>query len=217
MTGTEDLAPEDAIAAAAVRLAGQRGWRSLALADIAAEAGLPLAELSRHYVHQPEILDGFERMIDRRMLARAASEDTTDKPRDRLFDIIMERLDALLPFRDGIGRIARELPFDPPTGLVLAGALPRSTAWMFAGARIPIDGPLMPIKIAALGALYVSVLRTWLKDDGQDLAKTMAALDRQLDRAESLLCGTPARRAKPEGETSPPGGEPVEPEPPQAG
>src|SRR5579859_6325698 len=123
-------------------------------------------------------------MIDRRMLAGAASEDTTDKPRDRLFDIIMERLDALLPFRDGIRRIARELPFDPPSGLVLAGALPRSAAWMFAGARIPIDGPLMPIKVAALGALYLSVLRTWLKDDSQDLAKTMAALDRQLDRAE---------------------------------
>lgn len=209
MTKTEHLAPEDAIAAASVRLAGQRGWRSLALGDIAAEAGVPLAELSRHYVSRPEILDGFERMIDRRMLARAASEDTTDKPRDRLFDVIMERLDALQPFRDGVRRIARELPFDPPTGVVLAASLPRSAAWMFAGARITVDGPLMPIKIAALGALYLSVLRTWLKDESQDLAKTMASLDRHLDRAESLLCSTIAHRGA---EKS---AEPVEPEPPQ--
>ena len=55
-------------------------------------------------------------MIDRRMLAGAAAGDIDDKPRDRLFDIIMERFDALLPYRDGMKRIARELPFDPASG-----------------------------------------------------------------------------------------------------
>lgn len=179
----------DLIAAAALRLAGRNGWRSLALADIAEEADVPLAEMARYYSSRPEILDGFERMIDRRMLAGAVAGDTGDAPRDRLFDVIMERFDALLPYRDGIRRISRELPLDPPSGLVLGCALPRSIAWMFTGARIAIEGPLMPLRLAVLGGVYLATLRVWLTDDGEDMAKTMAALDRQLDRAKRMLGG----------------------------
>ena len=103
----------DTIAAAALRLAGQSGWRGLSLGDIAIEAGISLGEVSRCFASRYDILDGFERMIDRRMLDGAASGDIDDKPRDRLFDIIMERFDAMLPYRDGIRRVAKELPFDP--------------------------------------------------------------------------------------------------------
>lgn len=205
----------ETIAAAAIRLAGERGWRGLSLADIALEAGVTLAELSRDYTCRAEILDGFERMIDRRMLAGAAAGDIGDKPRDRLFDIIMERLDALLPYRDGIKRIARELPFDPGSALVLAGALPRSVAWMFSGARIAIAGPAMPLRLAALGGVYLSTLRVWFGDENQDLSKTMAHLDRQLNRAASLLSGDfgPTRPAEPMPSDGPP--DIAEPEPGQ--
>jgi AcrR family transcriptional regulator len=201
----------DLIAAAAVRLAGTGGWRALTLADIAAEAGLPLSELARHYGSRPEILDGFERMIDRLMLAGGPAGDISDAPRDRLFEVVMERLDALAPYRDGIRRIARELPLDPQSGLVLACALPRSVAWMYASARIAIDGPLMPLRIAALGGAYLATLRVWLNDDGPDLAKTMAALDRQLDRAKRLISGDfgPKRPGAPA-----PAAEPPQPETP---
>src|SRR5882757_1743441 len=128
MSGTDTDAPTvaDTIAAAAIRLAGDRGWRNLTLGDIAAEAGVTLSALARCYGSRQEILDGFERMIDRRMLAGAAAGDIDDKPRDRLFDIIMERFDALLPYRDGVRRITRELPFDLASALVLATAAPRS-------------------------------------------------------------------------------------------
>jgi hypothetical protein len=40
--------------------------------------------------------------------------------------------------------------------------------------------------VQALTALYLFVLRTWLGDDGDDHAKTMAALDKGLKRAEML-------------------------------
>src|SRR6201996_3081182 len=136
----------DTIAAAALRLAGERGWRNLTLGDIAAEAGVTLSALARSYGSRQEILDGFERMIDRRMLSGAAAGDIDDKPRDRLFDIIMERFDALLPYREGIKRIAREVPFDPASAMVLTCSLSRSMAWMFAGARVAVQGPFMPLR-----------------------------------------------------------------------
>ena len=180
----------DTIAAAAIRLAGERGWRNLTLGDIAAEAGVTLSALARHFGSRSEILDGFERMIDRRMLAGAIAGDIDDKPRDRLFDIIMERFDALLPYRDGVRRITRELPFDLASALTLATAAPRSIGWMFTGARIAADGPAMPFKLAVLGGVYLSAFRVWLNEESQDLSKTMATLDRQLDRAVSLIGGS---------------------------
>jgi AcrR family transcriptional regulator len=192
MTETKEngVSQADTIAAAAVRLAGERGWRNLPLEDIAAEAGVEPRTLMAHYICRPEILDGFERMIDRRMLAGAAAGDIDDKPRDRLFDIIMERFDALLPYRDGVRRITRELPFDPASGMVLAASMPRSVARMFAGARIALNGPTMPLKLAVLGAAYLATFRVWLTDENQDLGKTMATLDKQLDRTMSLIGGT---------------------------
>jgi AcrR family transcriptional regulator len=213
MSETDAPTDADAIAAAAVRLAGERGWRSLPLGDIATEAGVPLSTLARHYICRPEILDGFERMIDRRMLAGAAAGDIGDKPRDRLFDIIMERFDALLPYRDGVRRIARELPFDPASGLVLAAALPRTVGWMFTGARIAVAGPGMPIKLAALSGAYVATLRVWLSDDSQDLGKTMAALDKRLGQAMTFLGGGfgRTRPSEPSPEAAPP--DIAEPEP----
>lgn len=179
---------EDRIAEATLRLAGRKNWRSLALADIAEEAGIALAELAAHYPSKPAILDGFERMIDRRMLA-GASSDTSEPARDRLLGIIMERFDALQPYRDGVRHVAREAPLDPSVGLVLACALPRSISWMLAGARVPSDGPTALVRIAVLGVAYVAAFRAWLTDDNPDLGKTMAALDRALDRASSMLGG----------------------------
>ena len=212
-TDTDAPTTADTIAAAAIRLAGERGWRNLTLGDIALEAGVTLSALARCYGSRQEILDGFERMIDRRMLAGAIAGDIDDKPRDRLFDIIMERFDALLPYRDGVRRIAKELAFDPISGLTLATALPRTLGWMFTGARIAADGPAMPLKLAVLGGVYLATFRVWLDEESQDLSKTMATLDKQLDRAMSLIGGS-FGRSRPE-EPVPSEGPPdvAEPEP----
>jgi AcrR family transcriptional regulator len=208
MSGTDERpngdqpSEADTIAIAALRLAGERAWRSLTLSDIALEAGVTLPALARCYGSRHAVLDGFERYIDRRMLAGAGAADSGDTPRDRLFDIVMERLDALLPYREGVRRIAREMAFDPLTALTLASAMPRSIGWMLTGARIAAGGPAMPLKIAALGGVYLATFRVWLDEESQDLSKTMAALDRQLDRAMPLIGG--ARQAEPAQPDSPP-------------
>jgi len=224
MSGTDDTTPNnvaseaDTIAAAAVRLAGERGWRNLTLGDIAQEAGVTLSALARSFGSRADILDGFERMIDRRMLAGAIAGDIDDKPRDRLFDIIMERFDALLPYRDGVRRITRELPFDLMSALALATAAPRTIGWMFTGARIAVDGPAMPFKLAILGGVYLAAFRVWLNEESQDLNKTMATLDKQLDRAMSLIGGSFGRTgpSEPVPSEGPPDVAEPEPAPPAA-
>jgi AcrR family transcriptional regulator len=177
--------PGPAIIAAAMGLAAERAWRDIPLAEIAAAAGLGLIELYRLFPSKLAILDGLARQVDAAVLA--APVDAEDRPRDRLFDVLMRRFDALLPSRAALKRIAqdmRRLQLDAlPAGL----ALPRSMAWMLEAAGIPADGWRGAVRARVLSLAYLAAFRVFLDDDSADLTRTMAALDRALRRAEPLL------------------------------
>jgi hypothetical protein len=79
--------------------------------------------------------------------------------------------------------IAESWTTDP----VLLRALAQSQAWMLRAAGIPVEGIEGQVRAAGLGVIYGAVFRTWLKDDDPGLARTMAALDRRLRRAESTI------------------------------
>ncbi len=170
---------------AALRLAARQGWRAIGVAAIAAEAGLPL---DRAYAACPSrlaILAAFHRRIDRAALAGAAIESDAS-PRDRLFDILMRRFDALQPHKTALRAILRDSVGDPAALLDVSAVL-RSMAWMLEAAGISAAGWRAGLRTPLLVGLYFLVLRDFLDDDSVDLAKTMAALDRRLRRAQSLL------------------------------
>ena len=57
-------------------------------------------------------------------------------------------------------------------------------AWMLEAAGMDTNGMRGAIKIAGLTGVYVYALKAWVGDESEGLAKTMAALDRGLNRAE---------------------------------
>ena len=83
------------------------------MAAIAAEAGLPILTLYRTFPSKPAILCAFSRRIDETVLAAPLDADPDERPRDRVFDLLMRRFDALRPHRDAIEVLGRELPGDP--------------------------------------------------------------------------------------------------------
>ena len=109
------------------------------MAAIAAEAGLPILTLYRAFPSKPAILCAFSRRIDETVLAAPLDADPDERPRDRVFDLLMRRFDALRPHRDAIEVLGRELPGDPVAALALGAAPLRSMAWMLeaAGHRRP--------------------------------------------------------------------------------
>ncbi len=98
--------PVPAIIAATLRLAAEKPWSEIPLAEIASAAGLSLIELYRLFPYKLAILDALARRTDAAVLAMPGDAD--DPPRDRLFDVLMRRFDALLPYRAGLKRIARD-------------------------------------------------------------------------------------------------------------
>lgn len=191
--------PDDRIVDAALKLAGSKGWRGTTLADIATAADLSLAELYTRFPSKGAILEAFIRRIDRATLAGAdkIAQDTATSVRDRLFDLFMRRFDALAPHKPAVASLVRELMCRPLASLCLGARLCRSMAWIAGVAGVPAGGPLGMLRIKALAAIYVYALRIWLSDDSEDHSKTMAALDKALERAEMMAQSGPfqAKRA----------------------
>ena len=197
----------------AIDLAAERGWRHLTLAEIATASGVSLSELYRHAPSKSAILDGFGRLIDESMLSDGPA-DPADSPRDRLFDLLMRRFDALQVHRGGLTAIAGEMRRDPAGALIHLPQLERSMRWTLEAAGLESGGLLGPARVRVLALLYLTVLRVWLKDDTSDMARTMKALDGRLAQLEQLA-NTLERRGRRDQKA--PGDEPAAEDPPEPG
>jgi AcrR family transcriptional regulator len=177
----------DRLIDAALNLIALQGWRRLSMAAIATEAGLPILSLYRTFPSKPAILCAFFRRIDEVVLAVPLEAEADERARDRIFDLLMRRFDALHPYRDALNVLGRELPTDPAAALAGGAGLLRSIAWMLEAAGISTDGFGGLIAVKLTTAAYLATLRVWLRDDTPDLAPTMAALDRRLRGIERWL------------------------------
>lgn len=208
---------------AALRLAEEKGWRALTLAEIARSAGVGLGALHKRFANKTAILDAFSREMDRAVLAKVAPAQD-EGPRDRLFDVMMTRLEVLAPYKPALRRIAADLRASPLMAAGLCGASARAQYWMLTAAGIDADGPEACLRVPGLMALTARIMPVWLEDDDPGLARTMAVLDRQLRRGEKAMgmiedvCGAMERlacafvpRRRRAGDTGPsePGAEPT--------
>jgi hypothetical protein len=122
--------------------------------------------------------------VDRRVLSADVSDMGEEPARERLFDVLMRRLDAHAGHKAAIRSLMRSTACNPPLALVMNGLAARSMSWMMTAAGISAAGPKGALRAQALTLIYVRVLSVWARDDDPGLARTMAALDRELARAE---------------------------------
>lgn len=193
MTASDDL--DKLVIETAFAYALERGWAGLSMTDLAAEvavaASLSPAAVESRYPAKALILGAFERHIDAIVLNEDTPFDEFDTPRDRIFETLMLRFEAMQPYKLALARIARDLPRDPVSLLANGPNAALSMAKMLTAAGQATRG-LMGIAYAhGLLAVWAATVRVWLDDDNPDLSLTMAALDRNLRRGERLLQGLP--------------------------
>jgi len=176
--------PRERLIAAALSLASEQGWRRVSMAEIAETAGLSLAETYAIARSKPAILAVLRRQIDEAMLAGGSVSG--DAPRDRLFDVLMRRFEAMRPYRTGLRAILRDSVGSPALLGMLPGLL-RSMGWTLTAAGLPASGCRGRLARRLVAALYVSVLPAFFRDDSRDLGTTMATLDKRLRQIESLF------------------------------
>lgn len=173
-------------------LAGREGWQAVTLPAIAEGAGAKLSELYPAWRSRMAVLAAFMRRVDREVVETDFTFAPEDTPRDRLFEVLMRRFDALQPHRDAVRRIRSGVMRDPAASAAMVPQLGCSMAWMLEAAGLPSDGIAGKIKIAGLTGVWLRCVATWVDDETQDMSRTMAELDRALKRAdrwaEALFC-----------------------------
>jgi AcrR family transcriptional regulator len=168
-----------------MRLLASDSFARIGLTEIAGEAGVSLGELRELFPGKLSILTAFSRRIDRVVLDGGPGDG--DTPRDRVFDVLMRRFDALAPHKEAIRNLARAARRDLCLAAFLDGNATRSMKWMLVAARADRPGLLGALAVKGLVLVNAEALRVWLDDDDPGLARTMAALDRSLRRGARAM------------------------------
>ena len=189
----------DKAIAAFLSLLAEQPFEQIGMAQIATEAKLSLADLRAEFASTLAILAAHIKEVDRQVLAGADKDMDEESPRERLFDVLMRRLDVLEPHKEAVRSLVRSASRNPGLALALNGLSVRSQQWMLTAAGITAAGPKGVLRAQGLALLYANVLRTWVNDDDEGHAKTLAALDRELARGQRFaglldeLCKIPER------------------------
>ena len=171
---------------AALTLAAREGWTHLSIADIASAADISLSNALTRFSSKQALLNTFRDQIDKTVIDGTDTDTFDQTARDRLFDVIMRRLDALGPWKRGIAAISRDALRDPLANFRCHG-LNRSMGLMIECAGLSSAGLRGFARTHGLTIIYLIVLRRWLKDDSTDMAPTMAELDGNLKSIEQFL------------------------------
>jgi AcrR family transcriptional regulator len=187
------------IIAALLGLLAEKRIEQIGLAELAEAAGVSLAQLRTEFPSTLGVIAAHIRAIDRAVLAEDFSDMADEPPRERLFDVLMRRLEMLGPHREAVRSLLRSATRNPPLAMALNAFAVRSQQWMLTAAGITASGPRGMLRAQGLALLFGSALRTWIGDDDPGLARTMAALDRALGRGQRFagllddLCKVPSR------------------------
>ncbi len=172
---------------AALQLSADRGWATVTLDDIAETAKLDADDVYRLTPTKSAVLNAFVRRTDLAVLERqtmAEDEEAEASTHDRLFDVLMRRFEVLLPDRAALGILCRDLPRDPVSMVAAIPQVHCSFGRMLEAAGVSAKGLRGLARIHAIAAVWLATQRTWFSDDGEDMARTMAVLDRNLRRME---------------------------------
>ena len=169
---------------ALMSLLSEHSFEQIGLAEVAGRAGIKLSQLRAEFGSTLAILGAHIKEIDRVVLAGGDSDMAEEPARQRLFDVLMRRLEALAPYRDAVRSIMRSARRNPGLAFALNAMAVRSQRWMLEAAGIGTAGPRGALRAQGAAFMFARVLSVWIDDDEEGLDRTMAALDRGLASAE---------------------------------
>ena len=165
---------------ALMALLAEHSFEEIGLAEVAGRAGIKLSELRAVFGSTFAILGAHIKDIDNIVLDGGDADMAEEPARERLFDVLMRRIEALAPYKDAVRSIMRSARRHPSLALALNAMAVRSQKWMLEAAGIGAAGPRGTLRAQGAALMFGGVLTVWLDDDEEGLDRTMAALDRGL-------------------------------------
>jgi hypothetical protein len=177
--------PKARLAAAALKLLARQSWSELTLAATAKAAKIPFAELAPIARAKPALIGIVLDLVGGETAARYKPDSDAESARDRLFDVAMLWFDLWGPRKAALRALYDGLKRDPLALIAARGDILAAASWLLALAEAD-TGSASAFKAAGLAGALARAIPVWL-DDGKDLAKTMARLDGDLRRGESVF------------------------------
>ncbi len=170
-----------------LKLLEDRRYAELGLTDLAEASGVKLSDLRECFPSKISLVAAFAEMIDKAVLD-GRDTDMSDQPaRDRLFDILMCRIDMLQPYKEAVRALHEAVRRDPALALDLNPIATRSQTWMLVAAGLEPRGVKGKLIAQGLAVAFSRVVETWLAEDDEGMPRTMARLDRELDTGQLWL------------------------------
>jgi AcrR family transcriptional regulator len=172
---------------ALMQLAAERAFEDITITDIARHAGVTLGQFRDAFPSKGAVLGAFTRRIDKIVLDETTDDLLGEPAKERLFDVLMRRLDAMAPYKRGLEGVMDWARRDPLSAAALNREVMNSMRFMLEAAEIDSEGAVGAIKLQGLALAWARVLEVWLHDEDPGLAPTMAALDQELTRGGRIL------------------------------
>ena len=178
--------PQEKLVAAALSMIETGGWQNLSLAQLARDSGVAVETVFELCPDKTALLKLIGTSINAAAIKRMTEPGDNEPARDRAFDAILVVFEAMAPFKPALAVIQQETRLDPSTWFDAVPIFVRSAAWIADNAKLPTNGLQGLATTRAIAALLAETFGVWLAD-GEDLAKTMAHVDRRLRSAESWI------------------------------
>ncbi|MGB9399559.1 MAG: TetR/AcrR family transcriptional regulator, partial [Pseudolabrys sp.] len=126
---------------ALMTLLAENRLEQIGLAEVAGRAGIKLSQLRAEFGSTLAILAAHIKEIDRAVLAGGDADMAEEPARERLFEVLMRRLEALAPYKEAIRSIMYSARRNPGLAFALNAMAMRSQHWMLEAAGIRASGP----------------------------------------------------------------------------
>ena len=175
-----------ALGEAALALCAEKSWVDVGLLSLCQEAGQSLSACAEAGITRLSVAEYLDQKLDRAMLEAVADIEAEAPSRDRLFDVIMARFDAMQDQRAAWVSILEADAQEPAASFARAARRLRTAAWALEAIGISTDSLKATARVIGLARRLRKIEALWLKDDA-DLSKTMAGLDQTLRESEDWL------------------------------
>jgi len=167
-------------------LLAEHPYEDVSLPLIAERAKVKLSDMRSAYSSKLKLVAAFYEKIDTAVLDERDEDMGDQPPRDRLFDILMSRIDALAEHREAV-RALHAAGKDPALALDLNSLEVRSQKWMLIAAGIDVSGVKATVVAQGLAIAFGRVVGVWLDEEDEGMPRTMARLDKELDKGSDFM------------------------------
>ena len=161
------------------------GWDKFSLLDLLKKGKITEKEVNSFFKNKSDVIDKFSIMIDSVVESKINIDDfRISSKKDNLFELIMIRLEEMKIYKKSLKKIIESAKKNPILLSRISNNVMNTMDFYLELTSCYNDTPIDFLKKNTLFFIYSFAFRTWLKDETDDLASTMAELDRLLTMSE---------------------------------